>query len=206
VSIGLMLVPPPNPVRIDGLQPSLRAVMTPRMGLLCAAGFAGYIGMAGLAFLISLRAGDAFALGATERGALLATYGAAGLAFGHTGGVLSERLGPGRASVVAAIAGAALVAPLGIAPSAGTMAALWFAAGAVSALLWAGLNTIAVEAVPANRGGAVSLFAAFKFSGTAVAPLAWLPVYHVSPGLAFLCAGAVVLAIVPLAPASLRVR
>jgi MFS family permease len=207
VSLGLMLVPPPDPWRSESAQPaSLRSVMTGRMAVLCVAGFAGYIGMAGLAFLVSLRAGDAFALGSTQRGVLLATYGAAGLAFGHTGGVWSERLGPGRASVVAAIAGAALVAPLGIASSAGVMAALWFAAGAVSALLWAGLNTIAVEAVPANRGGAVSLFAAFKFSGTAVAPLAWLPVYHVSPGLAFLCAGLVVLAIVPLAPMSLRLR
>ena len=207
VSLALMLVPPPDPLRSESAQPaSLRSVMTGRMAVLCVAGFAGYLGMAGLAFLVSLRAGDAFALGSTERGVLLATYGAAGLAFGHMGGVWSERLGPGRASVVAAIAGAALVAPLGIASSAGVMAALWFAAGAVSALLWAGLNTIAVEAVPANRGGAVSLFAAFKFSGTAVAPLAWLPVYHVSPGLAFLCAGLVVLAIVPLAPMSLRLR
>jgi MFS family permease len=107
--------------------------------------------------------------------------------------------------VLAAIGCAAMIAPLGIAPSVGAMALLWFAAGAVSALLWAALNTIAVEAVPANRGGAVSLFAAFKFSGTAVAPLAWLPVYDASPGMAFLAAGIVLLAIVPLAPWSLRV-
>jgi predicted MFS family arabinose efflux permease len=163
VSLGLMLMPPPDPIRSVGEQlPTLRSVATPRMGLLCAAGFAGYLGMAGLAFLISLRADDAFALGATGRGAVLAVYGAAGLLFGRLG-------------------------------------------GAVSALLWAALNTIAVEAVPANRGGAVSLFAAFKFSGTAVAPLAWLPVYDASPGLAFLAAGIVLLAIVPLAPWSLRV-
>jgi MFS family permease len=205
VSLGLMLLPPPDPVRAEThLRASLRSVVTRPMMLLCGAGFAGYIGMAGLAFMVSLRAGDAFALGSTGRGALLATYGAAGLAFGHAGGIGSERLGPGRASVIAAVAGAVLVAPLGIAPSVTALALLWFAAGAVSALLWAGLNTIAVEAVPANRGGAISLFAAFKFSGTAVAPLAWLPVYHASPGLAFLCAGLAVLAIVPLAPASLR--
>ncbi|HWG83222.1 MAG TPA: MFS transporter [Gaiellales bacterium] len=206
VSLGLMLMPPPDPIRAVGEQlPTLRSVATPRMGLLCAAGFAGYLGMAGLAFLISLRADDAFALGATGRGAVLAVYGAAGLLFGRVGGLGSERLGPARAAVLAAIGCAVMIAPLGIAPSVGAMALLWFAAGAVSALLWAALNTIAVEAVPANRGGAVSLFAAFKFSGTAVAPLAWLPVYDASPGMAFLAAGIVLLAIVPLAPWSLRV-
>ena len=166
VSLALMLVPPPDPERFEGQRPpSLRAVWTPRMSLLCAAGFAGYLGMAGLAFLVSVRAEDAFALGVTGRGALLAAYGAAGLLFGHLGGLASERLGPARGAVVSSIGCAVAIAPLGIAGSVGGMALLWFVAGAVSALLWAALNTIAVEAVPANRGGAVSLFAAFKFSG-----------------------------------------
>jgi hypothetical protein len=77
-------------------------------------------------------------------------------------------------------------------------ALLWFGAGCGAALLWAGLNTVAVNAVPANRAGAVSVFAAFKFAGTAVAPLAWLPVYSSSPAAAFACAGITLLAIVPL--------
>jgi MFS family permease len=207
VSIGLMMVPPPDPVREPGIaRPSFRAVGTPRMGLLCLAGFAGYLGMAGLAFLVSLRAGDAFSLSSTGRGALLATYGAAGLVFGRAGGLGAERLGPARGASIAAIACAATVAPLGVVSSAWGMAFLWAAGGAASALLWAGLNTISVEAVPANRGGAVSLFAACKFGGTAIAPLFWLPVYDRSEALTFLLAAVVLLAIVPLAPASLRVR
>ena len=205
VSIALMLVPPPDAPRVPGtLGASLRSVVTPRMALLCLAGFAGYLGMAGLAFLVSLRAGDAFALGSTGRGALLATYGAAGLVFGRAGGLGSERLGPARGAALGAIGCAAAIVPLGVVGSAAGMAVLWFVAGAVSALLWAALNTISVEAVPANRGGAVSLFAACKFAGTAVAPVAWLPVYDASPGLTFVLAGVVLLAIVPLAPASLR--
>ena len=180
--------------------------MTVPMALLCAAGFAGYLGVAGLTFLVSLQADGAFSLGATGRGLLLAVFGAAGLVFGHLGGRGAERLGPARAASLAAIGCAAAVAPLGVAQSVWTMGLLWFAAGAVSALLWAGLNTIAVEAVPANRGGAVSLFAAFKFSGTAVAPLLWLPVYDRSAGLAFVAAALVLLVIVPLAPAAERTR
>ena len=97
VSLGLMLMPPPDPIRAVGEQlPTLRSVATPRMGLLCAAGFAGYLGMAGLAFLISLRADDAFALGATGRGAVLAVYGAAGLLFGRRGRARLGAAGPGQ--------------------------------------------------------------------------------------------------------------
>jgi MFS family permease len=207
LALGLMLVPPPDPVRELGApRVAFRSVMTPRMAILCVAGFAGYLGMAGLAFLISLRAGDAFSLSPTGRGVLLATYGAAGLAFGRWGGLGSERLGPARAAGIGAVMCAVAVAPLGVAPSALAMALLWFAGGAASALLWAALNTISVEAVPANRGGAVSLFAACKFAGTAVAPVAWLPVYDTSPGLTFALAGVLLLTIVPLAPAALRAR
>ena len=101
-------------------------------------------------------------------------------------------------TVLAAVVCAAAVAPMGVVPRAAGYGLLWFAAGCGSALLWAGLNTVAVEAVPTNRAGAVSVFAAFKFAGTAVAPLIWLPVYDSTPAGAFLCAAASLLAIVPL--------
>ena len=208
VALALMWLPPDDPPAEAG-EPrriSFRSVLTKPMALLCIAGFAGYLGMAGLAFLVSLRADDAFSLGATGRGLLLAVFGAAGLLFGNAGGRGAERLGPARAASIAAVGCAAAIAPLGVVPSSAAMALLWFTAGAVSALLWAGLNTIAVEAVPANRSGAVSLFAACKFSGTAVAPLLWVPVYDSAPGVAFAAAGVVLLAIVPLAPAAARPR
>jgi hypothetical protein len=87
---------------------------------------------------------------------------------------------------------------MGVVSGSVAYALLWFGAGCGAALLWAGLNTVAVEAVPANRAGAVSVFAAFKFAGTAVAPLVWLPVYTSSPAAAFACAAITLLAIVPL--------
>lgn len=202
VAAGLILVPPPEPGTPRGAGVSFRSVLTSRMALLCGAGFAGYLGMTGLTFLVSIRADDAFGVGSTGRGLLLATFGAAGMAFGRYGGHRAERLGPARAAAIAAFGCAAAVAPLGVAPSAIALALLWFLAGALSALLWAGLNTLAVDAVPSNRGGAVSLFAAAKFSGTAVAPLIWLPLYHVEPAAAFLAAAVVLLLIAPLAKAA----
>jgi MFS family permease len=202
VAVGLILVPPPAPADPRQSRVSFRSVLTSRMALLCGAGFAGYLGMTGLTFLVSLRADDAFSLGSTGRGLLLAAFGAAGMAFGRYGGHRAERLGPARAAAIAAFGCAAAVAPLGVAPSVLALGALWFCAGAVSALLWAGLNTLAVEAVPSNRGGGVSLFAAAKFSGTALGPLIWLPLYHRSVEATFVAAALVLLLIAPLARAA----
>jgi MFS family permease len=199
VALALIAMPPPEGRREGRPPPSFRALLTTPMAALCAAGFAGYVGMNGLAFLVSLRAVDAFHLGATARGLLLAGFGAAGMLLGRAAGNLVDRLGPIRSVVIAALVCAAAVAPLGIARPADVYGVLWLLAGAGSALLWAGLNTAALEAVPANRAGAVSVFAAAKFAGTAVAPIVWLPLYHESSAEAFLAAALATAVIVPLA-------
>ena len=69
---------------------------------------------------------------------------------------------------------------------------LWFVTGLGSALVWAGINTLAVEAVPGNRAGGTSVVSAFKFAGNAAAPVMWLPLYHVDPTAGFI--GAAVMA------------
>jgi hypothetical protein len=43
--------------------------------------------------------------------------------------------------------------------------------------------------VPGNRAGGTSVIGAFKFAGSAVAPLLWLPLYHADPRLGFAGAG-----------------
>jgi MFS family permease len=82
-----------------------------------------------------------------------------------------------------------LVASLGLAGGPGELAALWTLAGAGSAMAWAGLNVLTVEAVPGNRAGGTSVIGAFKFAGSAVAPVLWLPLYHADPRLGFVGAG-----------------
>ena len=64
-------------------------------------------------------------------------------------------------------------------------------------MLTVALQNLTVRAVPGNRGGALSVVAAFRFTGAAVAPLAWLPVYQSDPALAFAFAGASLLIVVP---------
>ena len=192
VSLPLAFFAPADAVReLDAPPARLRAVMTRRVGLLSAAAFAGYAGITGLTFMVALRAEDAFGLGSSERGLLLAGFGVAGMVLGRPSGGLVDRFGRVPVAVAGSLTCAMLVTAIGGADTVALTAALWFGAGAGSSLVWAGLNTLAIEAVPGNRAGATSVFSAFKFAGNAAAPLMWLPLYIVDPRLAFLAAGAV---------------
>jgi MFS family permease len=202
VAGALALLPPADAVREAGAQPPrLRSAFTRRVGVLSAIALVGYAGVTGLGFLVAIFAEEVFELGSTARGLLLAGFGAAGIVLGRPAGALVDRLG--RVPVIAAGAAgsAVLVALMGEADSTAVLALLWTAAGAASTLIWAGVNTLAVEAVPANRAGATSVVSAFKFAGTAAAPAIWLPLYEHSARTAFLGAG--VLSLVVLALTSL---
>jgi MFS family permease len=192
VAAALAFLPPADAGPRETV-PRLRAVMTRRVGLISAAGFAGYVGVTGMTFLVAVFAADVFGLASLERGLLLAGFGISGMLAGRPSGDAVDRYGRVPVVLAGAVACALLVAALGVAPTAAALAALWFAAGIGSALIWAGLNTLAVEAVPGNRAGGTSVVSAFKFAGNATAPLLWLPLYHVDPRLGFLGAGVVAL-------------
>jgi MFS family permease len=204
VALGLALVPPPDAQRGPDAEPArLRAVLTRRVGVLSAAAFAAYAGVTSLGFLVALRCSDAFGLGSSARGAVLAGFGVAGVLVGRAAGRLVDRVGGISVTALGALACALLVGLLGEAGSVGTLTALWVAAGAASTVVWAGLNTLIVEAVPANRAGATSVVSAFKFAGNAAAPAMWLPLYAHDPRFAFLAAGG---ASVVMAGLTLRLR
>jgi MFS family permease len=191
VAAGLATMPPSDGRRRDDV-PRLRSVFTRRVGLLSGAAFAGYAGVTGVGFLVAVLAADEFNLDSITRGFLLAGFGVAGMVLGRAAGGAVDRFG----RVPVALAGVAicsvLVALLGVAPTPAILGLLWFATGLGSALVWAGINVMAVEAVPGNRAGGTSVVSAFKFAGNAAAPLMWLPLYHIDPWLGFL--GAAILA------------
>jgi MFS family permease len=189
VALLLATIPPSARSRADRPRARFAAILTTRVGLLSAAGFAGYAGATGIGFLVALRADDAFNLAPSARGLLLAGFGAAGMILAIPAGQAVDRYGRLRISVMGSLACAVTVTALGAADDAWLLAGLWLGAGAGSALVWAGLNTIAVEAVPENRAGATSVFSAFKFAGNAAAPLLWVPIYHLDPRAAFAGAG-----------------
>ena len=190
VAVALATVPPPDAVRgADAAPPRLRAVLTRRVGVLSAAAFAAYASVTSLGFLVALRCADAFDLGSSARGVVLAGFGIAGALVGRPSGQLVDRVGRIAVTVGGALACAVLVALIGAAQSVAELAVLWMGAGAASTVVWAGLNTLIVEAVPTNRAGATSVVSAFKFAGNAAAPAMWLPLYAQDPSVAFVAAG-----------------
>jgi MFS family permease len=173
----------------------VRDAFNRRSTAVAVAGFLAFLALNGLAFLVALRAAQRFGLDTTARGVLLAGFGLAGVLAGRPAGGLVDRSTPCPVVAAGALVCAAMVAALGIAENVVVMAALWLAAGAGSAFVWAGLNTLAVQSAPENRGGAISVVGAFKFAGSAIGPLVWLPLYLAHVKLAFATAGAACAAI-----------
>ena len=188
VALALALFPPHDAERRDS-PARLRAAFTRRVGLLSGAAFTGYAGVTGIGFLVAVEAADEFGLGSILRGVLLAGFGVAGMLLGRAAGDAVDRFGRTPVIFIGIATCSVLVVALGFAPSALALGALWFAIGLGSALMWAGINVLTVEAVPDNRAGGTSVVSAFKFAGNAVAPVMWLPLYHADPRLGFLGAG-----------------
>jgi MFS family permease len=183
------VIPDEGPREREGERARLRAVATRPVALLCAAGFTGFAGLAGLSFIVALRLEDAFGLDTIGRGVVLAGFGISGVLFGRVAGAAADRFGRITVAVTGAVVSAVVVSLVGFAGTAGATAALWFSLGATSTLLWAGLNTLVIEAVPENRAGTTSVFGAFKFGGSAIAPIMFLPLYNADPPAAFVAAG-----------------
>ena len=158
---------------------TLRVLVNPWIGLLSLKGFAGYLGFTGIGFVVALVASREFDLGSAGAGFVVALYGAGGIVLGRFAGATADRVGRPKTAIGGALACAAGVLGLGLAPGIWTLALLWFAVGCAATFVWAGLNTMAVENFPENRAGAVSVFSAFKFFGVAVAPLIYIPLLNV---------------------------
>ena len=204
VAAAVLVFFPPHEGAVREAAPArLRAVLVPRVAWLSVAAFAGYAGITGLGFLVALVAADDFGLSSTARGLVVAGFGFAGMVSGRPAGGLVDRFGRVPVATSGALMCAVAVGAMGLAGSVAVLAVLWVLAGFGSTLVWAGLNTLAVEAVPGNRAGATSVFSAFKFAGNAAAPIIWLPLYALDVRYAFLGAGSLAVLV---AGMSLRLR
>ncbi|HEX6714581.1 MAG TPA: MFS transporter [Thermoleophilaceae bacterium] len=175
--------------REDDTVPTVRSALTPRTVRLSAFALVAYMSTVGVGFLVALRAADSFGLSPETRGLLLAGFGFAGMLAGRPVGNLIDRRGPLTVLVLGAAASAVAIPLVGLAPSAGALAATWVLAGVASQTVWATVYTLAVDAAPGNRAGAVSIVGACRFTGNALAPLAWLPLFHQEEWLPFAGAG-----------------
>ncbi|MBW3593742.1 MAG: MFS transporter, partial [Actinobacteria bacterium] len=131
---------------------------------------------------------EEFGLSSSERGVLVAAYGVGGVLLGRFAGSVVDRVGRPTTALAGTAACTLGLLALAAAPNAWTLALAWLAIGCAGTFVWAGLNTIAVESFPTNRAGATSAFSAFKFAGTAVGPLIYVPIFHVEARAPFLVA------------------
>lgn len=190
---GIPADPPADDTGRPRLRDAWRASVL-RLGLVAGLAW-GALG--GLSFLVALRVEDAFTLGAALRGALLTGFGVCGLLTARLIGSGVDRFGPGVTIRAGAVAGALLVAAVGVLPSALAVAAVWALAGAAAQLVLVGVNTLVLRGATA---GGVSVVQAGRFLGAAAAPALFLAPYHLSPVAGFGLAGVVLLAAGALAP------
>jgi len=184
----------PRPGESRGVAaPRFRPLLSGRMALLSAAALTSYLGAASLPFLVALHAEDNLRLRPDLTGLVLLGFGLAGLLLGAVWGRLLERASARWCGATAALVTAAFVASVGWTGSVLALTLCWTAAGVGSSMVNVALQSLTVHAVPDNRGGALSAVSAFRFSGSALAPVAWLPFYHVHPAAAFAAAASALL-------------
>lgn len=174
----------------DAPRASFRTLLNRWIALLATQAMLGYLGFTAIGFVLVLVAADEFALGSSARGLLVAGYGIGGILLGRYAGSVVDRIGRPSAALAGAVACTAGVVGLVFAPTVWGLALVYFAIGCASTFVWAGLNTIAVESFPENRAGATSAYSAFKFAGVAIAPLLYVPLFHVDTRLPFVLAAA----------------
>jgi MFS family permease len=190
LAVGLAALPLPARATIEEEPPALRSALTSRVLAISLVGALGYLAISGLSFVVALLAADELGAGPTATGAVVAGSGASGVLVGRLAGRLADRVGPGVTAAIGSAICAVTLPVTGIGDSLAGVAIAWTAAGAGSTLVWAGLGSLAVGAVPGNRGGATSVYSAFRFGGVALAPLVWLPLFHARPWLPFALGGA----------------
>ncbi|MFE9746544.1 MFS transporter [Saccharothrix saharensis] len=187
---------PADPPR-DTARPRLRSAWRPRTVRLAAVGFVGWGCLGGVSFLVALRLGDAFGLGAGQRGVVLTGFGLVGIGTARLTGWAIDRFGGRRCALSGAAVGGVLLVGVGLVPSVVAVGALWAVAGAFSQAVIVGLNALVLSSDDANRGGAVSVVQSWRFLGGAASPVAFVPLYHLDPASAFLVPAGLVLAVPP---------
>ncbi|WP_447002864.1 MFS transporter [Saccharothrix isguenensis] len=187
---------PADPPRGED-RPRLRSAWQLRTLRVAVVGFVGWGCLGGVSFLVALRLGDSFGLGAGQRGLVLTGFGLVGIFCARLTGWAIDRFGARRWALFGAAGGAVLLAGVGVLPSVVAVAALWAVAGAFSQAVIVSLNALVLSDGGGNRSGAVSVVQSLRFLGGAASPVAFVPLYDLDPMSAFLVPAGLVLAVPP---------
>jgi MFS family permease len=192
--VGLPDVPDRDPAEVV----RLRSAWRPAVMRAAAVAFVGWGCLGGLTFLVAFRADDGFGLSSGARGLLLTAFGLVGMLTAGVAGHVVDRIGGRRGALLGAVTGAVPVALIGVAPWLPAVAVLWALCGFCVQFVQVGVNTL-VLAGEDNPAGAVSVVQAFRFIGASAAPIAFTPVYHLSPALGFLLPAVLLVVTAPVA-------
>jgi predicted MFS family arabinose efflux permease len=193
VALFASLFPPAGSRRSRDAELRLRRLLSRGVVLCCAAGFCVFLGAAGLAFLVALVADSRFLLGPFWTGVLLTLFAVPGLFFGKWFGMSLDRLGRLRLDFFSIVGTAACILVIGISYSVWVSGVAWLVCGGLVTVFNIGLQNETLLLAPKNAGGATSLVSAFRFCGSAIAPILWTPLFRVAPVWAFGCAALVTL-------------
>ncbi|PPK71015.1 MFS transporter [Actinokineospora auranticolor] len=166
----------------------------------------GWACLGGMSVLLALRAEEVFNLSAASRGLVLTGFGVVGLLSARYVGRSIDRIGARRAVLIGSVVGAVPIALVGTLPWLPAVTVLWALTGITAQLVLVGVNALVLGGEGPNRAGAVSVVQSLRFTGAAVSPLAFTPLYQAEPALGFLIPAALVAVNAPLTLALHRPR
>jgi MFS family permease len=186
VSFVLSWFPPPGEPRVDVEPPPTRPLLRRPILLLGTAAFFAAAGPIGVGVVVGLQARDELGLSGSAAGLVLMAGPASAVFAGKPWGRVLDRIGGRRASVIAFLICSALVAAMAGATTALLLAIGWAVAGFTTNFIVVSVQSLAAQALPENRAGAISFVLAHRFLGHAVGALVWFPVFASSGSAAFL--------------------
>ncbi len=180
VSFLLSLFPPTGEPRGTAELPSVSALFNARILRIGFATLAVAAGPMGVNILVAVAARDIFEVSGSEAGLILLVGAASMFLLGPFWGKTLDRLGARKSSFAAATLLTVSSALLFVASSPLALAILWFFAGGMVGYMSVVLQALGATEVPNNRGGTLSFVLSFRFFGTGLLPVMWLPVLEKS--------------------------
>ncbi|WP_419943772.1 MFS transporter [Candidatus Poriferisodalis sp.] len=168
-----------------------RSLLRRPLLLLAATALLSALGPIGSRVLVGLSSRDVIGLTGSGAGLLLFAGGVAGMAAAPLWGIVLDRWGGRQAAAVAITVCSGLVAVLPAARSAWVLAVIWCVAGAATQTVVVSFQSLASVAAPDNRAGTLSFTLSHRFAGHAVGSVLWLPVFTVSPTIAYLASAGI---------------
>jgi len=190
VSAALSTRPAPGEPRPATDAPPVRPLFRGPMVRLWIGGFVAAAGPMGLAVLVGVRLRDELAVSSSTAGVVLLVSGLITMVTSPRWGSAIDRLGGGRASLLAVGSTVGLGATLGLFDDTVVFTAVWLVVSTVFGFIALNLQRLAAIAVPENRGGALSSVLAFRFFGHAAGPLVFVAMLEWSAPIAFAAASA----------------